>query len=188
MKRPINLIIIFIAFAFCLNFCKCKSGDKKEGLRDTPKSGTIHISIDESFRPVIEDAIKVYEGSYPQAHIIAHYKPEADCFKDFYGDSTNRMIIVTRGLTSKESRFYTDSLGYTPVSNKIAWDAITIVTNKSNTDTLFTLETLQQLLQGKKGNAKKVVFDGFNATSTVRFAIDSILHGGKFDSSVVRKC
>lgn len=186
MKHLTNLVFSFMVLLFSLNFCACKSGGKKEGIKDTPKSGTIHISVDESFRPVIEDAIKVYEGSYPQAHIIAHYKPEADCLKDFYGDSTNRMIIVTRGLTSKESRFYTDSLGYTPISNKIAWDAITIVTNKNNTDTLFTLETLQQLLQGKKGNAKKVVFDGFNATSTVRFAIDSILHGGKFDSSVVK--
>jgi phosphate transport system substrate-binding protein len=31
-----------------------------------------------------------------------------------------------------------------------------------------------------------VVFDGLNATSTVRFAVDSILHGGSFDTSVVR--
>ena len=31
-----------------------------------------------------------------------------------------------------------------------------------------------------------MVFDGLNATSTVRFAIDSILHGGKFDTSVVK--
>ena len=170
---------------FCTALAACSS-NKQKAVTDTPQSGTINISVDESFRPVIEAAIKVYEGSYPDAKITAHYKPEADCFKDFYKDTGNRMIIVTRGLTRKESRFYTDSLGYTPVSDKLAWDAITIVTNINNNDTLYSLESLQQLLQGKKGNAKKVVFDGLNATSSVRFAIDSILHGGNFDTTVVK--
>ncbi len=177
-------VVLFVAIT-SLHACK---GDKKKDdfVYDTPNSGTINISVDESFRPVIEDAIKVYEGTHPGTKIVAHYKPEADCFKDFYADTSNRMIIVTRGLTLKESRFYTDSLNYTPFSDRVAWDAITVVTNKNNTDTLFTLNELQQLLQGKKGNAKKVVFDGLNATSTVRFAIDSILHGGRFDTSVVK--
>jgi len=162
------------------------NGKNKHTVTDSPTSGTIHISVDESFEPVIEAAIKVYEGTYPGTKIIAHYKPEAECFKDFYSDTSNRMIIVTRGLTHKESRFYTDSLNYTPVSNRVAWDAIAIITNKNNTDTLYTLESLKQLLQGKGGNNKKVVFDGLSATSTVRFAVDSILHGGNFDTSVVK--
>jgi phosphate transport system substrate-binding protein len=167
-------------------FAACKDDKSKQTVTDSPTSGTIHISVDESFRPVIEAAIKVYEGSFPDAHIIAHYKPEAECFKDLYSDTANRMIIVTRGLTKRESRFYTDSLNYTPVSNRVAWDAITIVTNRNNTDTVFTLESLKQLLQGKAPGKTKVVFDGLSATSTVRFAVDSILHGGNFDTSVVK--
>lgn len=176
------LFIITIAVLFAA----CDDNKNKQTVTDSPTSGTIHISVDESFRPVIEEAIKVYEGSFPDAHIIAHYKPEAECFKDLYSDTANRMIIVTRGLTKKESRFYTDSLNYTPVSNRVAWDAITIVTNKNNTDTAFTLAELQQLLQGKAASKKKVVFDGLSATSTVRFAVDSILHGSNFDTSVVK--
>lgn len=182
----------FIKAAFVLlvaitGLYACNGNKAKEAfVYDTPNSGTIQISVDESFRPVIEEAIKVYEGTHPGTKIIAHYKPEADCFRDFYSDTSNRMIIVTRGLTRKESRFYTDSLNYTPFSDRVAWDAITVVTNKNNTDTLFTLDELKDLLQGKKGNAKKVVFDGLNATSTVRFAIDSILHGAHFDTSVVK--
>lgn len=183
-----NFIKIAVIVVLAVTGLIACSGDTKKNvfLYDTPDSGTINISVDESFRPVIEEAIKVYEGTHPGTKIIAHYKPEADCFKDFRSDTSNRMIIVTRGLTRNESRFYTDSLSYTPFSDKVAWDAITIVTNKRNTDTLFTLEDLQQLLQGKKGNAKKVVFDGLHATSTVRFAVDSILKGGSFDTSVVK--
>jgi phosphate transport system substrate-binding protein len=183
----INNVLLFVVVICGMAVIACKSESKnRQTVTDSPTSGTIHISVDESFRPVIEEAIKVYEGSFPDAHIIAHYKPEAACFKDLYSDTANRMIIVTRGLTKRESRFYTDSLNYTPVSNRIAWDAITIVTNKNNSDTTFTLESLKQLLQGKAPVKKKVVFDGLSATSSVRFAVDSILHGGNFDTSVVK--
>ncbi len=183
-----NLLKIAVTcFAAALFAYSCNRKNKNaDFVYDTPNSGTINISVDESFEPVVEAAIKVYEGTHPGTKIIAHYKPEAECFKDFFKDTSNRMIIVTRGLTLKESRYYSDSLNYSPFSDRVAWDAITIVTNQKNTDSLYTLEDLQQLLQGKKGNAKKVVFDGLNATSTVRFAIDSILHGGSFDTSVVK--
>lgn len=174
---------LFIAIVSFLIAC---NNDTTKHATDTPVSGTINISVDESFRPVIEQAIKVYEGSYPDTKIIAHYKTESECFKDFYSDTATRMIIVTRELNDKENRFYKDSLGYTPATNMIASDAITVVTNKDNTDTLYTLEGLQQLLQGKGAPGKKVIFDGLSATSTVHFAIDSILHGGSFDTSVVQ--
>lgn len=178
--------IYFISLACCITATSCIENKNKTIVTDSPVSGTINISVDESFRPVIEAAIKVYEGSFPNTKIIAHYKPEAECFKDLYSDTSNRMIIVTRGLTKKESRFYTDSLNFTPVSNRIAWDAITVVINKKNKDTLYTLESLKQLLLGKGSGKKKVVFDGLSATSTVRFAVDSILHGEKMDTSVVK--
>jgi len=153
---------------------------------DTPTSGTINISVDESFRPVIEAQIKVYESSFPNAKIIAHYKTEAECFRDLYSDSSNRMIIVTRGLTVNESRYYADSLSYAPVSDPIAKDAITILVNAASNDTLFSKERLQQQLTGKLKNNQVIVFDGLNATSTVRYAIDSLLNGGRFDSTVVK--
>src|SRR5882762_546552 len=119
--------VVFLIFsACCFLGVACKNNNKNKPITDTPLSGTINISVDESFRPVIEEAIKVYEGSFPGTKIIAHYKSESECFKDFYSDTSNRMIIVTRGLTSQESKFYTDSLGFRPAMNMLAWDAITI--------------------------------------------------------------
>ncbi len=163
----------------------CNNGIKQV-VYDSPSQGTINISVDESFQPVIAEQIKVYEALFPGTKIIAHYKTEADCFRDLYTDTSNRMIIVTRGLTKKESRFYDDSLGFTPVSDRIAADAITLVVNSSNNDTLFTMKRLQDQLSGVTGEKGSVIFDGLNATSTVRFAIDSILKGKKLDTSVVK--
>ncbi len=34
---------------------------------ETPTSGTIHISVDESFKPVIDSQLKVFESSFPDA-------------------------------------------------------------------------------------------------------------------------
>lgn len=170
--------------SFILLGLGCKS--KKSIIKDKPDAGTIHISVDESFRPVIEEQIKMYELSYPNTHIIAAYKSEADCLKDFFRDSTNRLIIIGRGLNRKEEHYMIDSLGYNPGCNEVASDAITIILNKSNSDSMFTIETLKNQLQGKAGTKNTFVFDGLNATSTVRFIKDSILKGQNYDTSVVK--
>lgn len=85
----------FVAFAsiLLLFFVSCKT--KKPQPADTGTAGTIHISVDEAFKPIIEEQIQVFESAYPKAKIIAHYKPEAECWQDLLNDST-RMVIVTK--------------------------------------------------------------------------------------------
>ncbi len=179
--RPIYLVV-FLLFLLVVG-CKTK---KTISYPDSPLGGVIHISVDESFQPVIEEQIKMYEGLYPGTQIIAHYKTEAACLKDLYQDTSIRMIVVTRGLTAKEARIYNDSLGYTPFSDKVATDAIAIVVNSKSNDTLFKMDRLKQQLTGKWDKLQTIVFDGLNATSSVRFAMDSIVRGLPFDTSVVR--
>jgi len=166
-----------------LLFVSCKT--KQHAKADAPDSGTINISIDESFKPVMEAQIKMFEASYPNAHINATYKSEANCLKDFFNDSTNRMVIIGRSLQTKEERFMIDSLGYNPGCNKVATDAIAIVLNRNNKDSLFTLSDLEKKLTGKDSTQNLYVFDGLNATSTIRFIKDSILKGKEFNSKVV---
>jgi phosphate transport system substrate-binding protein len=182
--KSISIGLIFLLIA-CLGVINCKS-TKKEQVTDTLTSGIIHISVDESFKPVIDEQIKAFEGSYPRAKIIAHYKPEADCLRDIFKDSLTRMVIVTRGLTRKEEKYFKDSLNYFPRWDEIATDAIAIIVNAQSNDTIFTFERLQQQLSGEMGKKEQIIFDGLNATSTVRFAIDSVLKGKKFDTGVVR--
>ncbi|MEO7524649.1 MAG: substrate-binding domain-containing protein [Ferruginibacter sp.] len=177
-------VALFLTILFLNVGC---ADEKKDDPRDdSPKSGTIHISVDESFRPVIEEQIKVYESSFPGTHIIASYKTEADCLKDFFRDTLTRMVIVTRGLSTKEESYMQDSLGYAPSWNAVASDAISIIVNANSNDTIFTTERLQQQLTGKTNRDQPIVFDGLNATSTVRYISDSILKGQKFDTAVVR--
>ena len=184
--RKINWAGIFIIASGVFFLASCNDGKPESIFNDSPVQGTIHISVDESFKPVIDEQIKVYETSFPGTHIIAHYKPEAECLKDLFRDTLNRMVIVTRGLTDKEEHFFMDSLKYNPAWNEVASDAVAVLVNAKSMDTLFTIKRLQDQLQGKIYRNQNIVFDGLSATSTVRFIIDSILHGQKFDTTVVK--
>ena len=92
-KRLISAVCIVLLF----NSCNSASNEEA-GNAESLRKGTIHISADESFKPVIDSQVQVFESSYPEAKIIVHYKPEADCLKDFAVDSI-RMVIATRGFS-----------------------------------------------------------------------------------------
>ncbi|MDB5278918.1 MAG: hypothetical protein JWR61_3873 [Ferruginibacter sp.] len=180
------------AIAWCVLLCiilsaqGCRQPKKSKVLLDTPISGKINISVDESFKPVIDEEVKVFESAYPNTTINVQYKPEAECLKDILNDSATRLVIVTRGLSSKEEQYFADTLGYVPQYDRIATDAVAVVVNANNTDTFFSVKRLQEQLAGKLGKRQRVIFDGLSATSTVRFAIDSILKGKVFDTGVVK--
>ncbi len=178
LKQKILLVLLVL-----YTFSSC-SGSHERTDTDTPEKGVIHISVDESFKPIIDSQIQVFEALYPQAKVIAEYKPEAECFRDLIKDST-RMIIVTRGLTEQEEKFYKDSLKYGPTWDKVANDAIALVVNNRSKDTILTLEKIRGILDGTTGDKEIAVFDGLSATSTVRYAIDSILKGKPFNSGKV---
>ena len=178
MKRSCVIAVFTVII-----FSGCHGGDERTDL-DTEDSGTIHISVDESFKPVIDSQIQVFEALYPKAKIIAEYKPEAQCFRDLINDST-RMIIVTRGLTDEEEKFYKDSLKYLPSWTKVANDAIAVIVSNNAPDSVFTMSAIRGILDGSTGDKQLAVFDGLSSTSTVRFAIDSILKGKPFDPKKV---
>lgn len=184
-KRNIFKEAIFILGIIVCLF-SCDEEKKIKHFTDTPTKGTIDISVDESFKPVMEEQIAMYEMSFPGTKINAHYKSEADCLKDFFKDSTNRLVIVTRGLTDKEEKYMIDSIGFNPGWQEVATDAVAVIVHKNSKDTFFSLDDLQQRLTGKIKKDQTIVFDGLNRTSTVRFIQDSILKGKAFDTAVVR--
>ena len=167
----------------CLSVLLSCSGKNVAGPTDRYDEGTIYISVDESFRPVIDSQIQIYEASYPQTKIIAHYKPEAECLRDFAVDSI-RVVIATRGYTENEKNFLTDSMQVIPQKMVVAYDAVAVITHPQSADSMFTMQEIRDLLTGKSDKGLIPVFDGLSATSTVRFVIDSVLKGATLGSNV----
>ena len=63
------------------------------------------------------------------------------------------------------------------VVGSMAFDAIAVVVHPASKNYLFTMPELKQILKGNFKNNLIPVFDGLNATSTVRYIIDSVLRG-----------
>jgi phosphate transport system substrate-binding protein len=172
---------LYIMLSICILATACKTSSTTEQI-DTPSEGRIRISVEESFKPFIEQELKVFALSFPKATIEVSYKSEIDCFKDLASDST-RMIIVTRGLNKKEQANYKDQLSYAPTFGILAYNAIAVVVNKKSKDSVYSMSDLSASLSGK--NNKQVVMDGSNLTGIVRFLKDSLLHETPFGKNVV---
>lgn len=172
------LIGLSLLFAACGN-----SSNKPKTQLEDGYHGKIRISVDESFKPVIDSQIKVYQASFPDADIIAEYKTEAECLKDLSNDSV-RMVIVTRGLTKDEARGFEEKLSFEPPFGLLAFDGVALILNKDAKDSVFTVEDIREMLSGNTSYKYKIVMDGVNATSTVRYAIDSILRGKPLGKNV----
>jgi phosphate transport system substrate-binding protein len=177
MKRIITGILSSFTFLLFISLTSCKSyRQQEEELPDNRKKGTIRVSADESFKPIIDEHVQVYESNYPGTKIIVDYKPEAECLADMLVDSI-RLVITTRTFSEEEKNFIVDSLRKSPKSMTIARDAIAVIVHPASPDTLLTMAEVREILTGRYKKKLIPVFDGVKATSTVRFVIDSVLKG-----------
>ena len=174
-----NFLLVLFAGIFGWS---CNNDDNGPG--DKYNKGTIYISCDESFKPVIDEQVKVYLADKPDAKIIVHYKPEAECLKDLFND-TIRMVIATRGYSIAEQNKMFDSIKISGEKLTVARDAIAVIVHPANPETDFTLPEIRDMVQGKLKKNLIPVFDGLRETSTVRFMIDSVLRGESLGSNVV---
>ena len=181
MKRQFWLIGIVLLLA--LSACRSKS---KEGQTDTYSSGVIAIAAEESFEPIIQEEIDVFESLYPLAGIVPRYTTEVEAINLLLKDSV-RLAIATRTLTEEEMNSF-HSRKFYPREIKLATDALALIVNRANPDSLLSVRDFRRILTGEAKSWKQVnprsglkeiqvVFDNKNS-STVRFAMDSVC-GGK---------
>src|SRR5664279_2808352 len=137
-----------------LAFTGCHNGPRIPV--ETPVSGTIRISVDESFKPVIDSELKVFRSSFPDTKILVDYKAEAACLRDLYSDSV-RMVIVTRGLTLPEERYFNDTAKTPAISGILAFDAVTLVVNNYSRDTVMSMDQVKELLEGTEKASREAV-------------------------------
>lgn len=174
-KKYRILLLAMLPFLF---FISCEN----EKVLDNQTSGSIKVLIDETYKPVMEQQIKIFTSRYPDAKIIAEYKPEAECIKTFLEDST-RVVFVTRDLTNEE-KAYGESKKFITKSMPMARDAVAFITSKENSNPVFKIADLRKILLGDSSQKKyQIVFDN-QSSSTVRYITDSILKGKKITGNV----
>ncbi|HMN49690.1 MAG TPA: substrate-binding domain-containing protein [Ignavibacteriaceae bacterium] len=161
--------VIFLAVTiFILSGC-----NRGESPSDTPTTGNLTISVDQTYKPLIDSEVSTFENLYNYAKVNVQYKPEAEAFDDLMNDSI-RVIIVSRKLNSEEIKQF-QKWEIVPKVTKIAYDAVALIGSKDLKDTVFTIDKIRSLLSGEKIipslRKTKIVFDS-NNSSTIRFLSD----------------
>jgi len=156
----------------------CDNGPK---ITDTLSKGTIDISVDETYKPIIEEEKRVFDSCYPEANITIHYKPEAECIKDYF-DNKARIILVSRDL-SKEEKTLCEQKQIYASSLPLALDAIAVIVNNTSADSEMGPNVLKGILTGEYKTKYTVVFDN-QSSGMLRYITDSVLAGAKMGSNV----
>lgn len=193
MKRNKFYITVELALSlFVLASCENKP---KDGRTDTYSSGVVEIASDESFSPIIQQEIDVFENVYKNASIIPIFTDEVNAINLLLKDSV-RLAIVTRTYTKKELEAF-HSKNFAPTFIHVATDGLALIVNKNNKDTLITTNDFRRILRGEATKWRDIyphssnkddivlVFDNPNS-SNVRFAIDSINYGKPLSTKNIR--
>lgn len=188
MKNKILVIIPLLVI--CIACTSKKSSDN--AIEESTTSGSIKIAVDESFRPIIDSELLVFQGIYGDATIEPIYLPENKLVEQMEKGSV-QLIITSKPLLKSEISYFQNKKLF-PKDVAIAKDAIAVIINKENADSTLSVEDIRKILCGeydswKKVNPKsklgnmEVVFDNKNS-GTVRYALDSICHGQPLTKTV----
>lgn len=162
----------------------------KSGRTDTYSSGAISFASDESFSPIIDEQIQVFESIYRDAHLTPIYTNELDAVNMLMTDSI-QLAITSRNFTKKEFENL-KARNYLPVAIPLAYDGLSLIINRANTDSCISIKNIKRVLSGqvktwgdivpgsKRGDIL-VVFDN-KKSSTVHFCVDSLLDGKPINS------
>jgi phosphate transport system substrate-binding protein len=170
MKKIVNLWITTALGIALMSSCGSSSNSKFD---DTPAKGEITVAVDESFQPVIAAEKSAFEQTYKYTKINLVYKPDLEAVTMLL-NSKARMAVVARELTDTEKKvFDEEKIKYR--SYKFAQDALALITNPANKDTLITVQELGAVMKGekkkwaevgKRGSGEEIVLVFDNASSS----------------------
>lgn len=186
LKNYLN-ITLFGILIFCISSCT----EGPDEPTDTPTSGEVNIVVDESFQQLFDTQIYTFHSFYENAKINVLYLPEKDALERLIKDSC-KVVVMCRDLTENEHKRFEQSNIF-PISTKIAEDAIAIIVNNENTDTVLTVDKIKSMLLGndslwtqinknsRLGNIN-IVFDN-NGSANTTYMRDTLLQGKTFSKN-----
>ena len=160
-----------LAIGILISMVSCGGGPKFP--EETPTQGNIKIISDESFQPLIDAEVFTFTHLYEHAFVKAKYKPEYDVINDFMNDSV-KVIVTSKKLSDDQIRYLRDTLVIARTIT-FAYDALALVTNKSNIDTLLTYKSVKDIFLGNVTNWKDI--DRKSKLGNIRVVFDNTKSG-----------
>jgi phosphate transport system substrate-binding protein len=125
----------------------CDGGNPNGKKLSTATSGETTIAVDESLQPVLDATVDSFHDNYPNAKVTPLYLPEAEVVKLFMNDSV-QVAVLGRDLTAEEKEYF-KKIEHPVHSTKIAYDAVAVIVNNKNKDSVLTLKELHDILTGR---------------------------------------
>jgi len=191
MKRFVSNPFFMAIGMLLILLVSCRNPMGVQPLSEAPTRGNIKISVDESFQLLLDTQLYTFQSLYKNAKITPQYKPELDVLDDFMKDSV-RTIVLTRELTKEEKQFLLDNK-FNPRTTKVAHDALALIVNLGNKDTLILESQFADIFRGKITSWKQlnpksadrpinVVFDN-NKSGNVRYFREKFGLTGNFPAN-----
>jgi phosphate transport system substrate-binding protein len=144
---------IFLYFVLIGLLSSCRN-EKKQVIDETPTRGNIKIVVDESFQPLVDTEVYTFTSLYKNARIKPLYKPEYDVINDFMNDSV-KLMVTSRKLSDSQIQYLRDTL-IVARTVTFAYDALALITNKENPDTLIKFNSVRDIFKGNIRNWNEV--------------------------------
>lgn len=166
MKNSLKITFFSIFGVLILISCNHNGKQAPAAPSEDILRGKVNVLVDETLYPIIKEQVDVFQSSYSDATIQLLAKPEIKAVNALLAD-TSSVIILTRKLTAAEGKNFKDRK-IVPREYQIGSDAIALINNVGDADTIITLSDVKALLTGTLKGKYKVVFDNANS-STLRF-------------------
>ncbi|HAP02200.1 MAG TPA: hypothetical protein DCQ93_09785 [Bacteroidetes bacterium] len=170
MKFLNIFITLIIGGVFILSDLACNnSSDKKSAFEsETPVSGKISIALDKAFSQIFENEKLIFENNYRNASINLIEETESKALQDLL-DGKVRIAILTHKLSNDEINYLTKK-DLTPIHFLSLYDAVVMIININNKDSLLTQKQIEQIFKGEitewsqidaknKSGAINIIFD-----------------------------
>lgn len=180
MKQTSILIVGFTLFTLGL-LPSCGGGKPNYDYEAVSK----YFAADESLSPIIDEELDIYNMRSKRDSLYGLYINEQDAI-DSLLEMKTWLVFTTRALTQNETDILR-SKQLRPRIYPLAYEGLTLITNRDNPDSLISVDAFKRILTGEitkwkeiypdsKLDSIRVAFDN-PRSSTVRFCVDSILQG-----------
>ena len=158
-KKELKSVGMAVSIVMLMVIIVIQCGSKKTAeMTETPTRGNIRIAADASFQPIVDAEIYTFTAIYKYAHVTPLYMAETDLISAFLKDSVK--VAVTSWEPSAQQKEVLLNMQTIVRTTTVAYDAIALVLNKKNKDSLFTYQNVNDIFTGKMTDWKEI-----NATS-----------------------
>ena len=140
-----NILCMLVASMFLSMFLYACKTDIRQ--KEAATYGTNKIAVDETLQEPISSELQLFGMTYKDAHLKPSYMAETEIVQKIIQDSF-QIGIMTRKFTDYEMTYFKQRK-IIPRLTTIGFDAVAIVVNKNNPDTMINYEKILDIMRGK---------------------------------------